>query len=364
MVVLERVGEAGEKFHSVLESGGDPPSAGLLRWLLGKPSVYFAFAVDASRNRPLNFDELVHMSERAHKFQLHFTLWYRVSDPQLLVAARDLDPLGRVRKHVADIITEEVADLSWSEVWHSFRPAGERVVDSTLQELKAFARDYGIVINSLRLKPHFDDDAARYEREIHDTRERGRVLEARMTVTDDVKNRRWELRRDGADRDREDRDHARRTKLEDTVYEKYDEFLRGTTSVDDLGYAIRSLPGGTTNGVLGSGASAPSLALASGNGHASPAPAATGDRLAAVLNDLLTLSMQIDTEAQRRQAQAALLHVVASVVAQDSPQVTPEQNGFARQAQTVLASAGHLPPDYLERMRELANPQTLRSRLY
>src|SRR5688572_17898075 len=80
VVVLERVGDAGEKFHSLLEPGARRPRPGLLAMFLGRPNLYFAYAVDATSSRPLVFTQHVAMSERGREFHLQFTLWYRVSD--------------------------------------------------------------------------------------------------------------------------------------------------------------------------------------------------------------------------------------------------------------------------------------------
>ncbi|HET7460762.1 MAG TPA: hypothetical protein VFJ82_05925 [Longimicrobium sp.] len=367
VVVLERSGEAGEKFHSVLEPGGDPLRPGILAMMLGRPNVYFAFAVDASRDRPLEFDERVHMAERAHEFHLYFTLWYRVGDPKLLVATRDQDPLERVRKKVAEVVTEEIAELSWAEVWHSFRPASERVVRSTLVELKSYARDFGITITSLKLKAGFDPGVADTDRDIHAARERGRLLGERMAVADELKSRRAELRRDGAVRDREARADAARGRIEDIIVGKYEDFLRDAHNVDDVGYVYRSLAAGPGGDIL---AGAPSNgAHLPSNGHTAPVlpagvAAVAGDHLPGVLNELITLTQTIDTQIQRHQVRAAVLHVVAAVLADDSPQPTPAQTGFARQAQTAIASATHLPPDRLEKLGELADPKGLRARLH
>jgi esterase/lipase superfamily enzyme len=173
VVVLERVGETGEKLHSVLEPGAERPRQSLTSSLLGKPDRYFAFAVDTSKGRSLSFTEHVETAERAHGFELHFSLWYRVADPRLLVSVRESDPLGTVRRKVAEVITGEIAELPWPDVWHSFRAASEFVVSGTLAGLKAFARDYGLAITSLRLRPTFPAGATEPDREIHGARERG-----------------------------------------------------------------------------------------------------------------------------------------------------------------------------------------------
>lgn len=108
VVVLERVGDAGERFHSLLEPGTAPPRNGLRR-SFGTPARYFAFAVDASKARLLDFTEQVEMAEGAQAFEVHFSLFYRVSDPKLLVTVRNSDPLQRVRRQVADVVIGEVA---------------------------------------------------------------------------------------------------------------------------------------------------------------------------------------------------------------------------------------------------------------
>lgn len=236
VVVLERVGEAGEKFHSVLEPGDAGPRRRLISKLLGKPSLYFAFAVDATKSRLLSFSEPVMMAERGREFELHFSLWYRVSNPQLLVSMRERDPLDRVRKKVAEVVTEEVAELSWADVWESPRASSEKVLLSTLHDLRSFARDYGIGITSLRLRPRFDS-------EIHTVHAPGQLGQARLDVKREIQRHRSSLRRENAEREEEDRPNAMRKRLHVTTVDKLEELLGSAGRPSDLEHLTGMLGG-------------------------------------------------------------------------------------------------------------------------
>ncbi|HEU4559115.1 MAG TPA: alpha/beta hydrolase [Longimicrobium sp.] len=206
VVVLERIGDAGEKFHSALEPGAKRPRPGLIASILGPPNHYFAFAVDATSSRPLVFTQHVAMAERGSEFHLQFTLWYRVADPRTLVSVRASDPLEHVRRKVAEVVSEEVAELTWATVLDSFRSAGEVVVAQTLPELQAFAHEYGIAINSLQLKAKLPSEATKTEREIHGVKERNRLDRARKVQ--------W--------------------RGQDTYHHKVNELIRGAGPLDDL----------------------------------------------------------------------------------------------------------------------------------
>jgi hypothetical protein len=365
VVVLERVGEEGEKFHSVLEPGAERPRQGLISYLLGKPNVYFAFAVNASKSRLLSFTENVEMAERAHDFELHFSLWYRVADPQLLVSVRESDPLGTVRRKVAEVVTEEIAERSWSEVWDSFRVAGESVVSSTLAELKAFARDYGISITSLRLRPKFSASAREIDREIHKVQEQGRLERVQLKVARDRQNQEIDLRRENAERDDLDRADAARRKHEDTVAsavtEKVAEIIRGAGGVVDL-HDLQITLGEA--GMLGGGPQNGTARIGSGNGSAPHTITAGSVGLPAVLSDLTSLTQQVRPDGTCRLVRSFLLHLVAEMVADDSLQVSEEQARYARLARAEIDAASHLSADQLEALQNLADPQRLHRRLY
>ncbi|MFL5386150.1 MAG: hypothetical protein ACJ8GN_26845 [Longimicrobiaceae bacterium] len=320
VVVLERRGQSGGKFHSVLEPGADPPTRNPIDVLLGRPSPFFGYAVDASK-RALTFTEHVEMAERPHAFELQFSMWYRVGDPQALVAARQSDPLGLVRKRIAEVVTREVAELPWSEVWPSFQAAGERVASRAIAELRTFARDFGLAIASLELTGQFPRASAARD-ELHDT------------VTHET-------------------------------IEKIGAIIRGTTDMDGL----RDVHAGMGGGAVGSamfetGQQAWQPAIASGNGHAHPALTAGNGGLPGVLSELVSLTYELGPDGPCRRARAALLHLVAAMVADDSLHVTSEQAGFAAKARVEIDKATHLPAGRLEALQNLADPRHLRAWLY
>lgn len=150
VVVLERVGEAGERFHSLLESGDERPWQIALAALLRRPNPYIAFAVDTRRDYQLAFVEPMDLRGATHGFALQFSLWYRVADPQRLVGARARDPLRQVRNRVAEVLTSVVGALDGSAGVHVLQAVIESLVSGARAELLAFAAEYGIEINELR----------------------------------------------------------------------------------------------------------------------------------------------------------------------------------------------------------------------
>lgn len=144
VVVLERVGETGERFHSLIEPGGTS--------LGPSPRGYLAFAVDASRPRTLSFTEPVGTMHGVHVFELRLSVEYYVSDPQLLVSVRRRDPLAQVRREVSEVVAREIPALPRLNP-DSLRRVREKVVDRGFGRLQAVARGYGIEIADLRIKP-------------------------------------------------------------------------------------------------------------------------------------------------------------------------------------------------------------------
>ena len=364
VVVLERVGESGEKFHSLLEPGAERPRQNPFVVLFGKPSVYFAYAVDASRGRSLEFTEHVQMAERVHDFELHFSLWYRVGDPQLLVATRTSDPLARVRRQVAEVVTEEMAEQPWGDVWHAFRATSESVVARTAAELKTFARDYGITITTLRLRATFSGGTLETDREIHAIHQKGRVGRARMEVAQDLHDYRSDLRHGSAERDAMDRAEATRQEFQKKMMEKYVELIGSAGSVDEIRDIQARLFGGSAGspGTVGLPYQNGTAALGAGNGHAQQAlPAAGGNGLGGVLAELVALT-ECRPDGKCRLLRSRLLHVVAAAVADDSTRVSQELADLARRARAEIDSAP-LPSDQLQALHDLADPQRLRQRL-
>lgn len=159
VVVLERVGEAGERFHSLLEPGGEGPGQGVLAALTGEPGRYFAFAVETSGGMELELIEHVRSRDGGRGFDLEISLGFAVADPRLLVASRNSDPLQRVADRVGEVMAEEVSSLPWPAVSQSFEKASELVISRTQPALAAFAGEYGISITELRLARSTPDRA-------------------------------------------------------------------------------------------------------------------------------------------------------------------------------------------------------------
>jgi hypothetical protein len=426
VVVMERSGASGEKFYSLLEPGDDGPRRGLIDFLRGKPSVYFAFAVDASRHRLLSFSADVAMAEHAHSFELHFSLWYRVSDAQLLVCTRAGDPLKLLRAKVIEELTVEMAELSWADVWHSFRVVSDRVVAATLPAIKSIARDYGIAINSLRLKATFPEKAIAAEREIEELRQQGRVDREKSEIVREQRNHELMTRQEDAgleekdraltalekqqDRaaevttegyvkrleareqgrlDREQAEIARErrtrgwgTRQEDAALEEADRALTAARKQHDrlndatLEAQVRFIGEASSADELVDnfsaleGASPPVYGTLAHNGNGAHAirPGPSVSPLPPDGTGLSAVLADLLThtdfrpDLQCRRVRGLLLHVVAAAVADDS--LSAELVDHARRARVEIDAATNVPTRRAEALLALADPQQLRQRLY
>lgn len=175
VVVLERVGEAGERFHSLIEPDGTRSP----RELPGTPDSYYVLAVPTSRDHRLAFFEHVRLLDGGHEFELRFSMRYRVEDARKLVSARDDDPLRRVRDRAAEMITEEIGTVPWSEVRDSFTAASQTVLSRTRAELNTFAHNRGITILELTLRTDISAGVAVADRRTRGSRTRGTTERAR-----------------------------------------------------------------------------------------------------------------------------------------------------------------------------------------
>jgi hypothetical protein len=368
VVVLERMGESGERFHSLLEPGDDVPRKTLIDYLRRKPTVYSAYAVDASRHRQLSFSASVQMAEHARALDLDFSLWYRVSDPHLLVASRTGDPLGRVRARVMEVVTEEMAELPWTEVWHAFRTTADRLVDGAMGTLKAFAREHGLSIGSLRLRPRFREEDIQVEGEIHRFQQKGRLGKVRVDVWQDLEDYRRQRKLDSAALEDEEAAMMARRRHWNAVTTATTDRIVGLIGESPSMAEVREVhaalggPSGNGFGLHVHGGAGGSGAI----GPAGPALAAlpSGEAgLPGVLADLVAHT-HFRPDAQSRRVRAALLHLVAAVVADDSLQLSPEVAEHARCARTEVDAAAHLPGPQAEALQALADPQRLRQRLY
>src|SRR5437764_4270709 len=83
VVVIEKIGEAGEEFRFEIEPGQRVPktAADLFRWLRGGRGRdrYFAYAVTNNQELRLKYTAPVKMDDQAHTFTLIVNLGYAVA---------------------------------------------------------------------------------------------------------------------------------------------------------------------------------------------------------------------------------------------------------------------------------------------
>jgi regulator of protease activity HflC (stomatin/prohibitin superfamily) len=157
VVVLEQVGDDGERFHSLIEPGGEAAKKTLVERMRGSPP-FPAFAVPRA---PENFETIeapVRLSDQVSTFTLSIRLSFRVVDPAALVAHRSRDPISLIRDRISEVLVAEVRALAWQEVLNDFRSAGVRLVERRVTELQEFAAPYGIALNRITLSEHLPPD--------------------------------------------------------------------------------------------------------------------------------------------------------------------------------------------------------------
>jgi hypothetical protein len=361
VVVLEQVGQYGERFHSVLEPGDPPPRGGLFTTIFGKPKGFLAFAVDASSSRALSFTQHVEMTERPHELDLELRLWYRAADPQMLVSQRANDPLGRLRTRIAEVVAVEFADLPWNDVWSSPRFACDRVVADTLHDIKAFARECGITVASLNLKAKLPSTETETARKIRAVQDQGLVDRASIGQQhqSEVFNAGLQLgsaeiidakRALIATRAQED---ATSAAAADTAAR----FIRSACNPDEFDQMRTAVTGAP---VAGLGAGSRQAAITSGNGRA--AVAASGDEFTQVLAEVAAVTAPIHLDSLRRKARGALLRLVAAAVDEESAGGGAEAV-CAAQVREVVGASGSLSSHQASALQGLADAGRLRARL-
>jgi hypothetical protein len=260
---------------------------------------------------------------------------------------------------VAAVVTEEVAELRWTDVWESFRASADKVVSSTMHDLRSYARDYGIGIEELSLRAKFTGSTLEAEKEAQAVHARGRVGHARIDVAHQLQAHRNALRRDSAAQDDADRAEAARRRMQDAAVDKLVEWIRGAGNHIDLEQLQEFLAPGGLMPLLGGGSHNGAGALGPGQPHHSLP--ATGDELSPVLSELVGLTERFGVQSQRRKLRGELLHLLAAAVADDSGQVSPEEHRWARSARALIANV-QLPLTQAEALRNLADPNQLRGR--
>ncbi|HEX6042480.1 hypothetical protein [Longimicrobium sp.] len=178
VVVFERVGDAGERFHTVLRPG-DPPMKREPRVtsLFRKPAEYIAFAVNLAPEQSDHFVEPVRLADGLHDIHVSFGLTFDVVAPETLAAHHRTDPLIHLRDKVRRTFLGEIAHLDWTVVKTRFREAAGTLVARHMAELQRFAGKFGLVLRSVGMSPRISRDLLALEEAAEKAAEAQRQLE-------------------------------------------------------------------------------------------------------------------------------------------------------------------------------------------
>ena len=359
VVVFDRVGEAGEKFLTILPPG-TPMKRGLLD-LVRQPR-YFGVAVDASPDLHLDVrDHVVLEDDEAHRMELLVDLYYSVSDPRLLAGHRNRDPLGLVGQRVRQVIGRDVAQLQWTEIVYGFAVAVQEVLRHRLPELRAFAAGYGIALRTVevgRLLPEEATAPARDTATKLDQISRGeRVDLARMDAERRIGDARNLHTRGSADMDAAAQDARDAARVRAAAVDARIEAIRAVggqvTTADEFravfqgGIQPGADPGGASGMLPGPGASSP------------PALAAGAGGLSALLQQVVSATQNVSGTSRRLELRAALLHLVAEVLLEDLGDAAARTRYADRARQLFASLERSLVPHELDALRALSDPAEL-----
>lgn len=359
VVVFDRVGEAGEKFVTIL-----PPGTAMKRGLLDlvRQPRYFGVAVDASPDLHLDVrDHLVLEDDEAHRVELLFDLYYSVGDPRVLAGHRNRDPLGKVGQRARQLIGHDVAQLQWTEIVYGFGVAAQEVVRRRLPELRAFGAGYGIVIRAVEVGRLLPEEATA---PAHDTATRldqisrgERVDLAKMDADRRLGDARNLHTLGSADMDaaaQDTRDAARvRAAAVDARVRAIGQVAGEITTSDEFRAVFQGgiQPGaapGAAPGMLAEPGTSPAASLAAGTGG-----------LSALLHQVVSATQNVGGSGRRLELRSALLHLVAEVLLEDlgEPAIRARYADRARQLFAQLERS--LVPHELDALRALSDPVEL-----
>lgn len=164
VVVLEKLGTAGEAFRYLLKPGQVPPKPRLSFKELFRAendSGHIAFAVTDNSELRTTVDTPVVTDDRKHMFSVTTQVSCRVSDPRLVVARRDDDPIQCVHNEISTVIARELGQRDWDDIRHDFRAVEDRIVPIVLPPLRRFAATHGFWIEALSLACHLSEQDKR-----------------------------------------------------------------------------------------------------------------------------------------------------------------------------------------------------------
>lgn len=357
VVVFERVGEAGERFRIILV-----PGMPLKRRRLGPIRSHrrsFALAVDASPDLHVHVRERVVMDDdEAHQVDLVFDLYYFVADARLLAVHRSRDPLGMLCARARQVIGRDVAQLQWTDVVYAFATCAQEVLRNRLPELQRFAAAYGIALKAVEVGRLLPDDATDPARktaaELDQISRQERVNLARMESARRIQDTANLHVLGSADMDSAARD-ARlaeriRAAVADGQVHAIGEMARQVSTPEEYRKLFR---GSIHPADTDPPPDAPTLP-----GPAEPAAlAAPGGGLLPLLAEVVFATQNVGNSTLRIELRSALLHLAAEVLLGDRGDATARRRHAHRAGELLASLDPELPPQELDLLRALADPE-------
>ncbi|MEA2415004.1 MAG: hypothetical protein QOI58_1661 [Thermoanaerobaculia bacterium] len=162
VVVLERIGDAGEEFRFAIEPGQRVPKKWLgiiLDLMRGRTlqDKYFAFAVTGDPDLRVHVSERANMEDHVHWVMLNIDIGYTVTDPRMVVTSRRYDPVRKLREEAARLLQRDVSWRNWNSVRDNVHDVARDIVAANRDPLNRFASQYGFRVHDLDLALLIDD---------------------------------------------------------------------------------------------------------------------------------------------------------------------------------------------------------------
>lgn len=345
VIVLEKRGTAGEAFRYLLKPGQLPPKPRLnFKELFGGGNGgpgYVAFAVTDNSELRTTVTTPVLTDDQKHAFSVTVQISCRVSDPRLVVARREDDPIQRVHEEVSVVLARELAQREWEDIRHDFRAVEDEVVPIVLVPLRRFAASHGFWIEALSLTCHLSEQDKR-------------LIEQEAAAELTTEQQKIELKKSITLRPLQETVNAqeRQDKVFAAAAEAAADAIKNVPksihTVSELAKGIETFSRYASGGDFTRQLLEESTATAEGMNGAG----------GLIADMLITTEKLPHTIGRKRQIQSAALHLIAELMLDDSDDATIQRHRDAVVA--LFASCGGDDPDKLERF---ANLQWLRGQL-
>lgn len=361
VVVFEQIGDAGEKFRFEIEPEHEPQKAGLFRLPWRAQPNYFAYAVPTA-SLQAQFGADIRMDDLLHAFVMKIGVTFSVSEPRLVATRRNDDPLKIVRDEIVRLVQKCIAPYRWIDVTNNFRRVEGEVISEVLAAVRHLASGCGLRVQDLSLSHDVPrDQIPGIVAEDEHTTAKDRIQkEAELEVLRQelkIQQQDLEAKRAAFRRSMEIADVGVRTlttALQNAANAVHNpgELMQTLMSVNhaihdilDGGprFASTALPGGGPAGFLDSGN-----------------PSQTG--LAPVLVGIVAKTEQVLPGPAKKRLQAALLHLVAELL----PEETADETTVKQYVDRVIevGSEATLSSTQSDFLREHINTRALRERLH